>query len=380
MPETIDHQTLCRPEVRTLPRYNAGLSEDAVKRRFGVSEISKLGSNENPYGPSPEVLRQWPALAQRLFRYPDAGATGLREGIARFNDIAPDRVVIGNGSEQIIRMIAEGWLSPGERVVTVRPAFGLHEIHPLLMGAVVDAVPVTPGAEFDIDGLCHALSRPAKILIFSNPSNPVGCMMTADALRRVIAACSPRTLIVVDEAYREYAEIDADYPDARAILREQGRPWLCLRTFSKAYGLAALRIGYALASSAEVASVLETVRDTFNTTMPAQEMATIALTDPDHMRACVARTVASRARMAAALRAMGLFVAPAHTNFLFFRTAHDAMDVAGALLRHGVIVKPWKEKGFENWIRVSVGLPHDNERFLAHLSAVLAQAGDRKAV
>ncbi|PYD46666.1 histidinol-phosphate transaminase [Novacetimonas pomaceti] len=376
MAETIAHQAkahpaFCRPEVRTLPRYNAGLSEEAVRRQFGVEEISKLGSNENPYGPSPRVLREWPLLAGRLFLYPDANATRLREGIARFNGVAMDRVVIGNGSEQIIRMIAEACLSPGERVVTVRPAFGLHEIHPLLMGGVVDAVPVTAGGQFDIDGLCRALSRPTKILIFSNPSNPVGCMMKEDALRAVIDACPPEALVVVDEAYREYAETDADYPDACAILREQGRPWICLRTFSKAYGLAALRIGYALTSSAEVASVLETVRDTFNTTMPAQEMAAVALADQSHMRNSVARTVAQRDRVAAALRAMGLFVAPTHTNFVFFRTARDAMSVAHDLLEHGVIVKPWKEKGFENWIRVSIGLPHDNDRFLTHLAAVL---------
>lgn len=361
-------QPLCRPEVSGLPRYNSGLSEEEVQRRYGLKNIVKLGSNENPYGPSDLVKAGWDVLMGRLGRYPDAQAATLRSEIAQACSIAHDRVLVGNGSEQIIRMIAEAYLSAGDRVVTVRPAFGLHEICPRMMGAVVDAVPITAEATFDYAAMLAAVQQPTKILMFANPSNPVGCMMTGDALRELIEACPPHALIVVDEAYREYAEQDPDYPDARAILEKQARPWIILRTFSKAYGLAALRIGYALTSSADVTATLDTVRDPFNTNMPAQIAASAALADTAYMQDCVRKTVAERERVVQFLVAQGLFVAPTWTNFVFVRTPMRADKLATALLEQGIIIKPWKEAGFENWIRISIGLPEENNIMLRALA------------
>ena len=362
------HKALCRAEVSMLPRYNAGLSEDEVRRRYNLTKIVKLGSNENPYGPSPQVKAGWAGLADRLGRYPDAGAALLRHDIARAHMTEVERVLVGNGSEQIIRLIAEAYLSSGDRVVTVRPAFGLHEIYPRMMGAEVDAVPVTAEATFDQAALLAAVRKPLKILMFSNPSNPVGCMMTGADLSELIEACPQDALIVVDEAYREYAEEDPNYPDARALLEKQGRPWIILRTFSKAYGLAALRIGYALTSSEEVASVLDTVRDPFNTNMPAQIAASAALADVAYMKDCIRKGIAERERMAKALRELGFFVAPAWTNFVFVRTTQGAAQLADALLERGIIIKPWKEPGFENWVRISIGLPEENDTVLHALA------------
>lgn len=355
---------VCRPEISGLPRYNAGLSEDEVRRRYGLKNIVKLGSNENPYGPSPHVIAGWAASGARLGRYPDAAAAALRHDIARVNGLASDRVLVGNGSEQIIRLIAEAYLSPGERVVTVRPAFGLHEIYPRMMGAEVDAVPINLDATFDLAALHTAVKQPTKILMFANPSNPVGCMMSGIALQDLIDACPSHTLIVVDEAYREYAEEDSDYPDARAILEKQSRPWVILRTFSKAYALAALRIGYALTSCVDVAMVLDTVRDPFNTNMPAQVAARAALADDAYMKDCIRKTVSERKRVADALNALGLFVAPTWTNFVFVRVPVRADLLATDLLKRGIIIKPWKEKGFENWVRISIGLPNENDTVL----------------
>ncbi|KXV59431.1 histidinol-phosphate aminotransferase [Acetobacter tropicalis] len=355
---------VCRPEISGLPRYNAGLSEDEVRRRYGLKNIVKLGSNENPYGPSPHVIAGWAASGARLGRYPDAAAAALRHDIARVNGLASDRVLVGNGSEQIIRLIAEAYLSPGERVVTVRPAFGLHEIYPRMMGAEVDAVPINLDATFDLAALHTAVKQPTKILMFANPSNPVGCMMSGIALQDLIDACPSHTLIVVDEAYREYAEEDSDYPDARAILEKQSRPWVILRTFSKAYALAALRIGYALTSCVDVAMVLDTVRDPFNTNMPAQVAARAALADDAYMKDCIRKTVSERKRVADALNALGLFVAPTWTNFVFVRVPVRSDLLATDLLKRGIIIKPWKEKGFENWVRISIGLPNENDTVL----------------
>lgn len=226
--------SLARTEVRQLPVYNAGLSEDAVRAKYGIPRITKLGSNENPYGPSPSALEHWTGIASSLFRYPDASAEGLREELSRQTGIDTDRIVIGNGSEQIIRMICEAFLSPGDRLVTVLPSFGLHLIWPQMMGARAEAIPMTADARFDLPRLHQAVtSGPLKILMFSNPSNPVGCLMTGDAMQNLIDACPADTLIVIDEAYWEYARSSPDYADSLTILKNQSRPWMVLRTSRK---------------------------------------------------------------------------------------------------------------------------------------------------
>ncbi|MBS1019234.1 histidinol-phosphate transaminase [Gluconobacter cerinus] len=359
-----------RPEIARLPPYNAGLGPEAVKAQYGVSSVVKLGSNENPYGPPPTVQVALASLMEQVALYPEADLT-LRKALAATLGEPDSRIVLGNGSEQIIRMISEAYISPGDRVVTVVPSFGLHILDAEAMGGVVETVAVTDAWEFDLDAMIKAVSRPLKMLIFANPSNPVGCMMAEADLRRLIAACPCDCLIVVDEAYREYAEINPEYPDARAILRAQDRPWIVLRTFSKAYGLAGLRIGYAVTSSDEIARTLGIVRDPFNTNIAAQLAAIGALKGEDHVRSSVVRTGEDRERMRMRLKALRLDVAPSLGNFLFFRTNMPSADLAERLLPKGVIVKPWKEAGYTHWTRVSIGLPAENDRFLAVLADVL---------
>ncbi|RUT26432.1 histidinol-phosphate transaminase [Asaia sp. W19] len=360
----------CRPEIESLPVYNAGLAADMVRERYGIDRIVKLGSNENPHGPPPGISEALSTLLDRIALYPESESR-LREALAAFLDQDPASLVFGNGSEQLIRMIMQGAVSPGDRVVTVLPSFGLHILNAEVMGARVEAIPVTQDAQFDLSALIEAVSRPTRMLILSNPSNPVGCMMTAGALAELIAACPEDCLLVIDEAYREYAQHDPTYPDARTVLRAQSRPWIVLGTFSKAWGLAGLRIGYAMTSSPDVTQALEAVRDPFNTNIAAQIAAIAALKGQDHMRDSVARTVAERERVRAALAPVVAEIAPSCANFLFFRLSYDADRVAEHLLTQGVIVKPWKESGFRNRIRVSIGLPEDNDRFLAALKNTL---------
>ncbi|MBB2206065.1 histidinol-phosphate transaminase [Gluconacetobacter takamatsuzukensis] len=369
----------CRPEIARLPPYNAGLGTEAVKARYGVASVVKLGSNENPYGPPPGVKAALAGLVEQVALYPEADVK-LRSLLAAELGEAEARIVLGNGSEQIIRMIPEAYVSPGDRVVTVVPSFGLHILDAEAMGGVVEAVPVTRDCAFDLTALIEAVSKPLKMLIFANPSNPVGCMMGEADLRALIDACPQDCLIVVDEAYREYAEIDPAYPQAREILRAQSRPWIVLRTFSKAYGLAGLRIGYAVASCEEIARTLGTVRDPFNTNIAAQLAAIGALQGMEHVRQGVERTVRDREAVRERLERLGLAVAPSLGNFLFFRTAVSSGELAERLLRHGVIVKPWKETGYTNWTRVSIGLPEENERFLAVLSVVLESVAAQETV
>ncbi|HVR51405.1 MAG TPA: histidinol-phosphate transaminase [Pseudorhodoferax sp.] len=372
-----DFLALARPEVPPLPIYNAGLSSEAVRARYGVDRIARLGSNENPYGPSPRVAQALADLAQQVLWYSDSDSRALREAIAAQCGTTAPCVVVGNGSESILQMLCLALLSPGERVLTQRPAFGLHEIYPRMMGAEVELLDLTPALGFDVDAWCAALARGPKIAMLANPSNPVGCLFDSAAFARLLDATPAGTLLVVDEAYVEYARLTPGFPDALPMLRDWGGAWIALRTFSKAYGLAGLRVGYGIASDAALVELLDRVRTPFGVSLAAQLAARAALDDEAHMRAGVARTVAQREAMRSALVAMGLRVAPSATNFLFVDLGRPNGPVNEALLAAGVIVKAWKEPGFTQFLRISVGSEADNALCLQTLRAALAgQAAD----
>jgi histidinol-phosphate aminotransferase len=275
-------------------------------------------------------------------------------------------------------MLCQAFLEPGDRVVTLLPSFGLHEIYPRMMGARVQLLPVTPALEFDVDAWVAALTQgPApKLAMLSNPSNPVGCMLDSAAFRRIVQATPQETLLVIDEAYLEYALHTPRFPDALAELRAQNRPWIVLRTFSKAWGLAGLRVGYGIASDARLVQMLDRVRTPFNVNFAAQTAALAAWNDPVYMQQCVSKTVAQREWLASQLRGMGVVVAPSATNFLFLNLQRPNAPVAEALLARGVVVKPWKEVGYEGFIRVSIASAQDNALFLQAFSAAMrAPAG-----
>jgi len=367
-------QELVRPEVPGLPPYNAGLSSEAVRSRYGAQHIARLASNENPFGASPMVGRALADLALRVGTYPDANCTALRAAIAERTGARAEQIVIGNGSESILQMLCQAFLSAGDRVLTQRPAFGLHEIYPRMMGAKVELLALTAALEFDLDAWCEALARGPKMAMVANPSNPVGCMFDAKAFARLLDATPAGTLLVIDEAYYEYARLASGFPDALAMLREQSRPWIVLRTFSKAWGLAGLRVGYGIASDASLIQWLDRVRTPFNVNEAAQAAALAAWVDTPFMEQAVAETVRQREWMERALGALavpGLRIAPSAANFLFIDLARPNGPVNEALLSRGIIVKPWKEPGFENFIRVSIGSADDNARFVRALGEIV---------
>lgn len=368
---------LARPEVRDLPAYNAGLSSEAVRQRHGVSHVARLASNENPFGPSPAVALALAGLAASAGIYPDANSHALRGAIASRTGAQPGEVVMGNGSENLLEVLCQAFLSPGDRVVTLLPSFGLHDIYPRMMGARVQMVPVTAALEFDVEAWCEALAsgpQAPKLALLSNPSNPVGCMLDAHAFRRIVQATPPETLLVIDEAYYEYARLTPGFPDALAELRAQARPWIVLRTFSKAWGLAGLRVGYGIASDERLVQILDRVRTPFNINLAAQTAALAAWNDPAHMAMSVRETVARRELLAAQLRALGVTMAPSAANFLFLNLRRPNGPVAEGLLARGVIVKPWKERGYEHFLRVSIGSAEDNALFLQAFTDVMGLA------
>lgn len=364
-----DAASAIRDEVRAIPPYNSGLTIEEVRRRYGVEVTAKLGSNENPHGPSPMVAAALGNLSTLARLYPDPGGRTLCEAIAALLDVDADQVILGNGSEDLIAVVCRAAIRPGDVVATLYPSFPLHEDYTALMGGAVERVEVTTDLTVDIEALVAAARRKPRMLIFSNPMNPVGCWLTPTHLSRLIDAVDETTLLVVDEAYVEYAA-GYDYRSALDLLRNSGLNWLVLRTFSKAYGLAGFRIGYGIAASAELKGFLDRARTPFNTNAVAQAAAVAALADTAHLRRCVEDAVEERERLVAALAALGYRTAPSRCNSVFFDTGTNATDIAEALLAHGVIVKPWKQKGYESFIRASIGAASENDSLIAALKAI----------
>lgn len=366
---------LARPEASGLPPYNAGLPSELVRSRYGVERVIRLASNESPFGASPAVARALAALADQTSIYPDAACRDLRAAIATRCGTDADHVVIGNGSEDIVQMLCLAFLTPADHVLVQRPGFGLHEIYPRMMGAKIDAMVLTPSLEFHVDAWCAALQRGPKLAFIANPSNPVGCMFNAQEFARLLAATTDATLLVIDEAYYEYARLAAGYPDTLAMLRAQPRPWIVLRTLSKGWGLAGLRVGYGITSDVALVQLLDKVRTPFNANSMAQAAALAAWGDESFMQQAATQTVQARETLSRGLRALGvpgLRIAPSATNFLFVDVGRSNGPVNEGLLQCGILVKPWKEAGYENFIRVSIGSVPDNDLFLKVFRDVLA--------
>jgi histidinol-phosphate aminotransferase len=351
-----------------LPRYNSGASIESVQSIYGLRSVAKLGSNENRFGMNPNVVAALAQSAAQSGLYPDPDSTELCEIVGSQTGVHADQVIFGNGSEAIIESFCHAAICPEDRVVTICPSFGLHEMFPRAMGATVDKIPMTTDYAIDSNELAEALSRVTKVLIFSNPSNPVGCFLDSASFRRVIEACSSDTLLVIDEAYVEFVD-SPQFPDTLEILRSQSRPWLVLRTLSKAYGLAGLRCGYGIASDREIVSLIKRVRSPFSVNRMAQAAAAVALRDREYLHDVVTKTRKCRTSLFDRLKyfaetgAAQIRTVPSQANFLFIDTGRQSTFVSEGLMAEGVIVKPWLEEGFTTGFRVTIGTEEDNERF-----------------
>ncbi|WP_214471384.1 histidinol-phosphate transaminase [Mesorhizobium sp. dw_380] len=361
---------MVRTEVTRLSPYNSGLTIDEVMLRYAPARIAKLGSNENPLGPSPTLTAMMQAGAELFRLYPDPAGRELRQAIGARHEVGEDQVILGNGSEDLLSVISRAVLRPGDAIVTLYPSFPLHEDYATLMGATIKRVGVNSDLTINVDALIEAVRERPRMLLFSNPMNPVGSWLSAHDLSKVLDAVSDETLIVVDEAYAEYAEGD-DYTSSLPVLGKRDRPWIVLRTFSKAFGLAGLRIGFGIVSDPELRGLLDRVRTPFNANGVAQAAALAALADEEHLAKVVALARTERARVENFLTSKGLEVAPSRGNFLFFNCRQNASTFVEGLLREGVIVKPWKQEGFDTYVRVSIGSPSENDHFMAALQQLL---------
>lgn len=361
---------LAKPSVLTQPVYEPGKPIEYVARELGLDPtgIIKLASNENPFGPSPRAVAAAKAALNLGELYPDGGCFELRRKLAAKWRLAPDQFVVGNGSNEIIELLAHVFLGSGDDVVMATPAFVVYKLVALLLGANPIEVPLRDWRH-DLSALAAAITPRTKLVFVCSPNNPTGTANTAQELAAFARSLPDHVVAVFDEAYAEYVE---DAPDLRSLLAED-RKVICLRTFSKIYGLASLRIGYGYAS-AELVALLNRVRQPFNVNAIAQAAALAALDDDAFAAKCVRENRTGLMQLERGCRDLGLETVPSVANFILVRVG-DGMRVFDALQRRGVIVRPVKSYGLPEWVRVTVGTTAQNERLLSELRAVCGISG-----
>jgi histidinol-phosphate aminotransferase len=359
--------TIRIPEhIRGIAPYVPGKPIEETERQLGLRQVVKLASNENPLGPSPRAVKAIRETAGRVHRYPDGGAVDLRQALAERLDVPAAQIIPGNGSTELVEVLAKLFLGPGRGAVIARPAFIMCAIAVRVMGARVALVPLRQ-ERHDLEAMAAACDESTALVYIGNPNNPTGTYVTRGEMDAYLKAVPSHVLTVVDEAYRDYVEA-GDYPDGVAYVKA-GAAIVALRTFSKIHGLAGLRIGYAVAPR-EVAAALETTRSPFNTSIPAQAAAVAALEDEEHVARSRLENARERDFLSEALRQRGIVFVPSVANFLLVQTGMRGEELFQNLLRQGVIVRPMENYGYPNGVRVSVGTRDENLKFLAALDAV----------
>ncbi len=375
MPKTADNPFLNRaaPGIPGLQPYVPGKPLSELEREFGISDPLKLASNENPLGASPKAKAAVAGLLEELALYPDGGGFELRSALAAFHDVEPEAITLGNGSNDVLDLIARTFLAPGFEAVFSEHAFAVYPISTQAVGAVSRVAPAHDGSAgprfgHDLKAMRELVSENTRVVFIANPNNPTGTWLPEEALLAFIDDLPPEVIVVVDEAYTEYVE-EAAYPDATQWLQRYPN-LIVTRTFSKAYGLAALRIGYGL-SHPDVAELLNRVRQPFNVNALALAAAVAALEDRSHIRQSVALNRAGMAQLRAGFERLGLEYIPSVGNFICVDVGRPAAEVDAELLRRGCITRPVAGYGMPRHLRITVGLEHENRRLLETLESVL---------
>lgn len=359
-----------RDTIMAIEPYVPGKPIDEVKRELGLSYVIKLASNENPLGPSvkaQEAVREW---AAQMHLYPDGSAFALRKALAEKLGVAPEQLVFGTGSDEVIRLLAEAFLSPGDEVIMAQPTFSVYRSVSLLMGASPVEVPLK-GYTHDLPAMAAAVTPRTKMVFVCNPNNPTGTMVTAQQVREFLKALPSSVLVVFDEAYFEYVD-DRQYPNSLEFIGGDGPSVVVLRTFSKVYGLAGARIGYGVGDP-EIIALLNRVREPFNTNAVAQVAALAALSDQEHLQASIQVVRDGKQYLYQEFDRMGLSYVPSHTNFILVEVGRDSQEVFRRLLAKGVIVRTGDIFGYPTKLRVTIGTAKENRRFITALGEVLRE-------
>ncbi|MDP2228800.1 MAG: histidinol-phosphate transaminase [Moraxellaceae bacterium] len=362
-----DFISLAAPGVQKLSPYQPGKPIEELERELGLNDIIKLASNENPLGCSPRVLTAIDSGLGELALYPDGNGFVLKKALADFYDRPLAEVTLGNGSNDILELVGRAFLKPGDEAVFSQHSFAVYPLVVQAVGATGISVPALEWGH-DLVAMAAAITDKTRVVFIANPNNPTGTWVEEGELDAFLMAVPENVLVVLDEAYGEYVE-PGQLPNGLDFLDRYPNV-IVSRTFSKAYGLAALRIGYAFAHP-DITNVLNRVRQPFNVNALALRAAVAALADQDFVARSRALNAAGMLQITAGVRALGLDVIPSRGNFLCVHLGRPGLPIYDALLHQGVIVRPVTNYGMPDFLRVTIGTEAENARFLAALKAVL---------
>ncbi|MFY0543073.1 histidinol-phosphate transaminase [Brevibacillus sp. H7] len=359
-----------KQRILNVPVYQPGKPIDDVKREFGLTEVIKLASNENPFGFSPDVKEAIMGHLDTLAVYPDGASLQLRWDLAEFLKVQPEQLIFGNGSDEVVQMISRAYLGEGTNTITATPTFPQYRSNAIIDGAELIEVPLKNGVH-DLEAMADAINEQTRVVWVCNPNNPSGTIVTATELEAFLKRVPQNVLVVLDEAYYEYV-VAEEYPQTVPMLSQYPN-LIILRTFSKIYGLAALRIGYGIAS-AEVIDHLNHVREPFNTSSLAQAAARAALKDQSFVEKCRNLNRQGMKQLTDQFDAWGLDYYPSQANFVLVNLKQDSDEVFRKLLSQGIIVRSGRALGFPGYQRITVGNAEQNEKILQALRDIVAGA------
>jgi histidinol-phosphate aminotransferase len=367
MAASVPFTSLVSPHLTQLTPYQAGKPLEELERELGLTDAIKLASNENPLGPSPLALAAIRETLGSLHRYPDSHAYYLKEDLARYHGIKPGQLILGNGSDEVLDLLVRALVPPGGEVLSTTHTFLMYELLAQAVGGVFRPVPLKE-MRVDLGAMAQAVTPQTRLIILCNPNNPTGTAFLRQEFEEFLAAVPATATVVLDEAYIDFAD-DPQVPSGLEYLAED-RPLVGLRTFSKTYGLAGLRIGYGFGPS-ELMDYLNRLRMPFNVNRLAQVAARAALHDVDFLAQTRELALAGKELLYRELGRLGLTFVPSQANFVLIRVPRPGKEVFEAMLREGVIVRAMDAYGFPDYIRVNMGVPEENRRFLTALEKVL---------
>jgi len=361
-----DIRKLLAPGIESIAPYQPGKPLSELERELGIRDAIKLASNENPLGAGSRARSAALAALDDIGRYPDGGGFTLKRALGRYLGVAPAQITLGNGSNDVLELMARTFASDNGEIVYSQHAFVVYELATLAIGAKPVVAPARDWGH-DLTAMRQAVTPRTRLVFIANPNNPTGTWTDRTAIESFLSSLPEQVMVVLDEAYFEYVE-ESSYPNGIELLARFPN-LVVTRTFSKIHGLAGLRIGYAV-STAEVAQYLNRVRQPFNVNNVALAAAEAALSDEAHVRKSQAVNRDGMRQLTEGLRRLGYAFIPSVGNFITFDTGRPAGPVYETLLRRGVIVRPVGSYGMPNHLRVTIGLPEENERFLRELQSV----------
>lgn len=356
-------------DIKQITPYSPGKPVEELERELGIRGSVKLASNENPLGPSQKALAAMAASFSHLHRYPDGAGYRLKVALSERLGVTPAQIILGNGSNEIIELIVRTFMVPGDEAIMADLTFVVYRTVVMAAHGRPVIVPLKE-ARHDLAGMGERITPRTRVIFIANPNNPTGTIVTREEVADFMKRVPAEVIVVFDEAYREYV-MHREYPDSREYL-EHGRNVVSLRTFSKIYGLAGLRIGYGVAKE-EMVDYMNRVRQPFNTNALAQAGALAAMSDEDHVAKSIRLNNEGKEFLYRAFDRMGIRYIPTEANFIFFDAGSNGRDLYEQLLREGVIIRYIEGR----WVRVTIGLPEENKRFIEALQRVRVRMGEQ---